>query len=859
MTTVSGVGPTVQTFARRPANDAHSVTGRMSALALAADGNRMFAGSLAGVWRSDDAGETWSQLICQAPGSGGFDVDLPGALYPPHIDDIAASPGDPDVVLVCARDSQFADGRDGIYRSIDGGASWTLVLKSTSRPASTPFNICFAPDDPQLVYAVGTLLGSFGSSGVVAMSSDAGASWQTRTVGSSLWHLAVAPREPSGARRLYAVGDSVIWHSADGGSTWMPDAGVSTITAVRAQLSAFQRACNPAAGIGGFGGAISGAVGDAASVLAVEPRSPARVYLVTGGGANGPTYYSGTVPDGTPVNTDCLRLAGEASLWVGDYTSFATTGAAQWSLLPGPPVYTGVTTPSGNRYVKTQPTSSGFLVFFSDNSHVHVSDGVPTGTASWHRLDGMDASEARRQGRSSNTVFVHPDPHDIVCTPDFEITLTAPHGVQDPYNRNSELGQHVAGRLWMANDGGVYWCDDGGKAEASWQVPQGLETLDPVNIAGLFGHGDSPALYFGCGDNNDFFSRDGGASWGDPGSGCGDCDAWFADTARNDWVLQFLPRRNGSIGIIGSGASQYPDASDDASKTFVPSPKIISFADSTKLSPCASSGVYLAGYRPLVRTLATESPPPDGDVVIVEQSLDGTAHVLRTTRIRSIGSLDDWHDASKAQQVGPTMPAGAVVVQASGGHASPVMYVANRFGTVYRLNAAQTSWEQIVPASPAGSAPVGVALSWFVDPYDPGVLYVLDRQGVKLSVDGGASWFLDVELTTAVTGAGKLTISASLLTDMVFSRGERQTMFAMGTAGVACTNNYGVNWFPVLNSVARPGRPESGFFDPLSDETDRSVYIECEGRSVLRIGGLPALPFEPQQPIDLMTLAALDY
>jgi hypothetical protein len=391
-------------------------------------------------------------------------------------------------------------------------------------------------------------------------------------------------------------------------------------------------------------------------------------------------------------------------------------------------------------------------------------------------------------------------------------------------------------------------------------VPRGLETLDPVNIAGLFGHGDSPALYFGCGDNNDFFSRDGGASWGDPGSGCGDCDAWFADTARNDWVLQFLPRRNGSIGIIASGASQYPDASDDGSKTFVPSPEIINFNDSTKLSPCASSGVYLAGYRPLVMTLATEAPPPDGDVVAVEQSLDGTAHVLRTTRIRSIGSLDDWHDASKAQQVGPTMPPGAVVVQATGGHADPVMFVANRFGSVWRLDAAETSWEQIVPASPAGSAAVGLALSWFVDPYDPDVVYVLDLQGVKLSVDGGASWFLDRELTTAVTGAGKLTISASLLQNMVFSRGERQTAFAMGTAGVACTNNSGVTWFPVLNSVARPGRPESAFFDPLSDQSDRSVYVECEGRSLLRVGGLPALPpFEPQQPIDLMTFAALEY
>jgi hypothetical protein len=72
--------------------------------------------------------------------------------------------------------------------------------------------------------------------------------------------------------------------------------------------------------------------------------------------------------------------------------------------------------------------------------------------------------------------------------------------------------------------------------------------------------------------------------------------------------------------------------------------------------------------------------------------------------------------------------------------------------------------------------------------------------------------------------------------------------------------NFGITWFTVLNSVALPGRPESAFFDPLSDQTDRAIYVACEGRSILRVGGLPQLsPFQPSQPIDLMTFAALDY
>jgi hypothetical protein len=106
---------------------------------------------------------------------------------------------------------------------------------------------------------------------------------------------------------------------------------------------------------------------------------------------------------------------------------------------------------------------------------------------------------------------------------------------------------------------------------------------------------------------------------------------------------------------------------------------------------------------------------------------------------------------------------------------------------------------------------------------------------------------------------GRLAISASLLQDMQFSRGERQTRFAMGTAGVLCTMDFGIFWFPVLNSIARPGRPESGFFDPLSEQTDRAIYGACEGRGILRVGGLPQLPpFQPSPPFDLMQLAALD-
>ena len=720
MITIAGVGPTLSNFPRQPANNNHSSTGRITALALGADGKRMYAGSWAGVWRSDDAGATWAQLTWPQP-TLTVQGEVPGALYAPHMLDLAVSPVDSDLVLVSALDSQYADGRDGIYRSTDGGATWTLVMQ-----APRACHIVFAPDDPQLVYAVTTQTTKVfpvRSFGVVAISNNAGAQWNIKpfALDTSLWHVAVGPLETNGKRRVYAVGDTVVWYSEDGGNSWNTDLGVVRgIKNVRSILSNFQTSCG-GDGVSNFGTEIAYAGGDGPQVLAIEPGNPARVYMATLGGALGPTYYSDQVADGTLVNTDCLRLAGEASMWVGDFSRFdANSNNAQWTLLSGPPVYSGETSPSGNCFVSTKPTTNGFLLFFSDNSHVHVCAGTPTDNSSWHRLDGMDASVAHRSDVHENIVFMHVDPHAITFTPDFEITLKQANEPA-PYNENSELDQHVAGRLWMANDGGVYFCDDGGQSENSWQASTGLETLDGINVAGLSGIGNEPALYMGCGDNNDFFSRDGGQHWEDPGSGCGDCDAWFTDSAQVSRVVQFLPRRGnkvlkGYFGIISSDGSEYPDASNGDNKKYAPSPKKVSFNDPTKLVAYAASDVYLIGYRPLILTLATEAPLPDGDLIAIEQALDGTAQLFRTTAITSIGAIDDWHDANKATPIGPPLPPGVITAQASGGHAAPAFYAGTRFGgQVFKLNSDQTAWVAIVPNLTL-STPVKNALSWFVDP-----------------------------------------------------------------------------------------------------------------------------------------------
>jgi len=167
-------------------------------------------------------------------------------------------------------------------------------------------------------------------------------------------------------------------------------------------------------------------------------------------------------------------------------------------------------------------------------------------------------------------------------------------------------------------------------------------------------------------------------------------------------------------------------------------------------------------------------------------------------------------------------------------------------------------WRTIVPGGPPGRAATGM-ISFYVNPFHPEIIYLVDKSGIKVSLDGGDNWLPEGRLAQAVTADGKIkSTTPSVISDMIFGRGEESTRFAFGDAGVFFTLN-GFDWFTLLDAIAIPGRPESGFFDPISDPFDRAVYVELEGRSVLRIGGVPGPPpFQPPPAFDLLEFAATD-
>ena len=149
-----------------------------------------------GVYRSRNGGETWENV---------------GLRDSQHIGKILVDPRDSRVVLVAAEGSLWAPGGvRGVYRSTDGGDSWTLVLGIDENTGVT--DIEFAPGDPDVVYAAayerrrkiwGHLAG--GPNSGIYKSTDGGENWRRITAGLPMGDVgrsdSPSPREPRGRVR----------------------------------------------------------------------------------------------------------------------------------------------------------------------------------------------------------------------------------------------------------------------------------------------------------------------------------------------------------------------------------------------------------------------------------------------------------------------------------------------------------------------------------------------------------------------------------------------------------------------------------------------------------------------------------
>jgi photosystem II stability/assembly factor-like uncharacterized protein len=847
------VSPLYESF---KASIGHSVSGRMVSLAVAGDGKRLYAAAFSGVWRSDDGGGTWRQMT--QPQASEFSYSFDGTM-PPNVYSLAVSRKFSDIVLAATTDDhRQEESLNGIYRSTNGGETWTRVHRfDCDGKGTNAGQIVYAPDEPGLVFAAGGC--------TLAWSPDSGATWYDLPLpnGAEAWHVAVGPHQgptspPPGThfiRRVYAAGPrEQLWYSEDGGVSWDRDSGVISIS----EPKGYGGNQAPFGEFSIYGG------GDGSAMIAVEPGHPERLYLAAYGmTANGPSFFHPRQlgDDGiiqcTGRNVSPLdRPCGGASLWIGDYSKFDPGRGAQWTQVHGPPGYYWGGTGSGATYIATKDTADGYLLFLSDRDDVHVSNGYPLSAASWHRLGGRDISQSwcagcagndDTGGNNCNQFQIHRDPHVVAVSPDFAIALAPPGAckfpfltvrIPYPYDQNSVLDSYKGGTIWIANDGGIYRSRDGG---TSWELGKNLSTLQPQGpFAALFLHNKAPALYFGVPDDDDFFSRDGGITWKDSYHYCGDCGAWFSDPHDPTRVLESnrisIDSNNKSSQrwsmYVCSSKGQYPDTgSKKHAYLDIPLPS------GTILTDDAAR----RGYKPVVVGIADERTPSGGDYIFLRDTPSGLRVVLRTQSLAKVKKIADWDWA--ASQQGSRLPpevAGATVVQASGGHQHTVFYVGDPDFNKTLWRSTKSGWERIVPSAD-GSATM--ARRFFVSPYDPSLIYIVDESAVKYSTDGGSTWNIDFALDQLVTDNHTLTydygdddIGYGVIRDMVFDRDYSPARAAVGDAGVFVTLGP-TGWYRVLSTRQMPGHPVAVSFNPFLK--GREMYVAVNGHGILHLTRVP--------------------
>jgi len=177
-----------------------------------------------GVWKSTDAGETWTHMGLEGTG---------------RISRIIAHPTNPDIVYAAAIGHGYAPQPErGIYRTMDGGASWEHVLFVDEETGAS--DLVMDPNNPRILFAgtwqiaIRTWTRTSGGPGsAIHVSRDGGTTW-TRLAGNGLPTREIGKialcMSRADSRRVYALietGDGVPWEGGDtdGGELWRSDDG----------------------------------------------------------------------------------------------------------------------------------------------------------------------------------------------------------------------------------------------------------------------------------------------------------------------------------------------------------------------------------------------------------------------------------------------------------------------------------------------------------------------------------------------------------------------------------------------------------------------------------------------------------
>ena len=281
------------------------------------------AAATGGLWKSTNHGTTWTPIFDHEP-TATFGV-------------IAIAPSDSNVLWAGTGEQnnrQSSSWGNGVYRSTDGGATWTHVGLDSTRAIG---RIVVDPRDPAVAYvaALGNLWKASPDRGVYK-TTDGGHTWTKSLFVDTLTGAVDLVMDPDSSNVLYAAmyarlrtpccfnggGDeSGIFRTTDGGATWQRLSGGL-----------------PAGNTGRIGLAVARTNGRRVYAI-VEHPTAGGVYRTDDGGDHWsqlnrldprPMYYSSIVVD--PTDADRVYM-------MARYFYRSDDGGAHWRIMPTEPTY----------------------------------------------------------------------------------------------------------------------------------------------------------------------------------------------------------------------------------------------------------------------------------------------------------------------------------------------------------------------------------------------------------------------------------------------------------------------------------------------------------------------------------------
>ena len=184
-----------------------------------------------GVFRSQDGGQTWENVLFKSENTGCIDLIV--------------NPSDPNVIFAAMYEferktwgAKTGGPESGLWRSLDGGDTWEDISGNTGMPAGQMgrIGIAMSQADPNRVYG---LIDSETKAGLYR-SDDLGVNWSFVSNFAQIiarpfyfFHLFAAPHN---ADELWAPANK-LYSSKDGGKTWGLEPGITHILHLTRQSS----------------------------------------------------------------------------------------------------------------------------------------------------------------------------------------------------------------------------------------------------------------------------------------------------------------------------------------------------------------------------------------------------------------------------------------------------------------------------------------------------------------------------------------------------------------------------------------------------------------------------------------------